>query len=219
MNRPVPAPAPNCIRSTRRAFDTTFQVPVSPVPAAEMSVATCISTMVSMYAIGSLLPLSSSRIGLRLFFRFTFLPLSRLNTAAESVEDIVAAISRQVTRGRAIGILSHPEIRYTNPPVRAVVNMTPIVDRASPGARTGFISLILVSRPPVNRMTHNATIPTNCACRTLSNCRPRPSLPNSIPTRRKSRRDGSPKRKPALLMRMLVNIRIEPTKSRFSEVK
>ena len=100
-----------------------------------------------------------------------------------------------------------------------VVSSTPMVAKVSPGPMTGLISLSFVSIPPVKRITQSAPIPTNCACPTLSNSMPRPSLQNSIPATRNSNKAGRPKRPPALVMSILQKIRMEPTKRTFSEVK
>ncbi len=86
-----------------------------------------------------------------------------LNTDAESVDDIVAARSRHVTRGMVNPILSQHERRYMKPPVSNVVRMTPAVDSTRPGPSTGLISLNLVSMPPVNNITLRAIMPMNCA--------------------------------------------------------
>lgn len=78
------------------------------------------------------------------------------------------------------------------PPVMAVVSMTPNVARMIPCPRTGRISLNLVSMPPENRMTLSAIIPMNWAIVGLLNWMPTPSLPNAIPTPRKSSNIGTP---------------------------
>lgn len=103
-------------------------------------------------------------------------------------------------------------------PVSAVVSTTPRVDRTSPGASTGLISLNLVSIPPVNRMIHRDTMPINWAWPALLNCSPSPSVPKSMPATRKSRREGRPKRKPTLLMRIPQNTSTDIRRSMFSEV-
>ena len=69
----------------------------TPIPADWIN---CISTMVSIYAIGSLLPLSNSNMGRRLCFRFIFCERRIANTEAESVDDIVAANNNEVVIGR-----------------------------------------------------------------------------------------------------------------------
>ena len=73
-------------------------------------VMTWMRTMVSMYAMGSLLPLSSSSMGRRLCLRFMRCERRRLNTDAESVDDMVAASRREVVSGREMLVLSHPEM-------------------------------------------------------------------------------------------------------------
>ena len=71
----------------------------------------CIRTIVSIYAIGSLLPLSSSSIGRRLCFRFMLCERRMLNTEAESVEDMVAASNMAVIRDMVKKTFENPEIQ------------------------------------------------------------------------------------------------------------
>ena len=82
MRYPPAAPMPNCRSSsvtTDRADSSDPMVRVS------------IRMIVSIYAIGSLEPLSSSSRGRRLFFNATFWLPRIPKTEAESVDDIVAA--------------------------------------------------------------------------------------------------------------------------------
>ena len=67
--------------------------------------------MVSIYAIGSLLPLSSSSMGRKLFFRLMRCVRSVLNTEAESVDDMVAASSSELIRLKPISVCCHPDIQ------------------------------------------------------------------------------------------------------------
>ena len=87
-----------------------------------------------------------------------------------------------------------PDSHQINNPVKRAVSSTPAVDKTMPGVNMGFISVNLVSMPPENRMMLSATMPMNCASLALWNCNPNPSLPNSIPTTRKSNNAGTPKR-------------------------
>ena len=142
-----------------------------------------------------------------------------LNTDAESVDDIVAANRRAVVNGIAIlelGIVL--PIQNIKSPVNNVVSITPIVDKMIPCDITGFISLYFVSMPPENRIIPKAIIPINCASSTLLNCKPKPSLPKSIPTTKKIRRAGIPNLYPVLLTVMLTNRSIEKIKRLFSAV-
>ena len=61
------------------------------------SCATWIRTIVSTYAIGSLLPDSNSSIGLRFCLRRMLQFFRMLNTDAESVDDITAASRKHMT--------------------------------------------------------------------------------------------------------------------------
>ena len=115
-------------------------------------------------------------------------------TEAESVDDIVAASSSEVAQAKWIFVQAIPESHHTNSPVKTVVSSTPTVERTAPGATTGRTSANRVSMPPENRMMVSATMPMNCALSMLENCSPNPSLPKSMPTKRKSRRTGTPKR-------------------------
>lgn len=141
-----------------------------------------------------------------------------LNTDAESVDDIVAAIRNAVSIDTSICIPDIIARQKMNAPVSAVVRSSASVERMSPGASTGLISENLVSIPPVNRMMLRAIIPMNCAPEAEENCSPSPSLPNSIPVRRNSNRVGTPKRNPVLLIRIAMNIRTAPSNNIFSPV-
>ena len=81
-----------------------------------------------------------------------------------------------------------------NAPVSKVVRSTPNVDSTMPGLSTGRMSAYFVSMPPEKRMMLNAIIPMNWASDALWNCSPSPSLPNSMPTTRKSSKVGIPNR-------------------------
>ena len=90
------------------------------------------STMVSIYAIGSLLPLSNSSMGRRLCFRLMFCERSIANTEAESVDDMVEANSREVVIGKAMLDQLMPDIHHINMPVKKAVSNTPMVDSIIP---------------------------------------------------------------------------------------
>ena len=116
------------------------------------------------------------------------------NTEAESVDDMVDASKREVINGRWMLVQLMPDSHQINNPVKRAVSSTPAVDKTMPGVNMGFISVNLVSMPPENRMMLSATMPMNCASLALWNCNPNPSLPNSMPTTRKSNNAGTPKR-------------------------
>ena len=116
------------------------------------------------------------------------------NTEAESVDDMVAASSSEGMSGKWMLVQLMPESHQMKRPVKRVVSRTPRVERAIPGFSTGLMSAKLVSIPPVKRMMLRATMPMNWAAFMSWNWMPRPSLPKSMPTNRKSSRVGTPKR-------------------------
>ncbi len=83
---------------------------------------------------GSLVPLSRSRVGSILFFSF-FPPCDRkiANTAAASVEETMEPISRDSMREK-------PVIQLMNSPTPTVVIRTPAVERAIPLQSMDFTS-------------------------------------------------------------------------------
>src|SRR5690606_34649989 len=117
------------------------------------------SVMVSTYAMGSLLPLSSSNNGRRLFFKFNPLDRRMENTDAESVEDMVDARSKDETKPTPADSMVMPNTYHTAIPVRIAVSKTPKVASTTPWAATGFISIYFVSIPPEKRMIQRATEP------------------------------------------------------------
>src|SRR4030042_2956440 len=108
--------------------------------------------MVRKTAIGSLLPDSNSRRGLRDPFRLTFLDLNMEKPAAASVEETIAPSKRpsKMERLRS-GAETHP--------TKQAVPMTPRVERAIPFHRTGLTILQSVSSPPEKRIKANAKTP------------------------------------------------------------
>src|SRR5690554_1447411 len=112
---------------------------------------------------GSLLPLSNSSKGLRLFFKFRPLDLKIENTEAESVEDIVAERRSAVKNPTPADSIVIPNTYHTTKPVKKTVNKTPIVAKMIPWGRMGFISDNFVSIPPEKRMIQSATEPIVCA--------------------------------------------------------
>ena len=93
-----------------------------------------------------------------------------------------------------MSVLSQPEMKQMKSPVSSVVSSTPTVESSTPCASTGRISPYFVSMPPVKRMMLKAIMPMNCASCALWNCKPRPSLPKSMPTSKKRSNVGMPKR-------------------------
>ena len=167
------------------------RISINPIPEEFIN---WIKTIVSIYAIGSLLPLSSSSMGRRLCFKFMLCERRILKTEAESVEDIVAANSMAVISDMVMLTCLNPEIQYIKRPVKSVVSNTPTVESSIPCGSTGRISANLVSMPPENRIMLNATMPMNCASPALWNCSPSPSLPKNIPTNKNTSNVGTPKR-------------------------
>ena len=104
-----------------------------------------------IYAIGSLVPLSSSSILSKLFLIFIFCVLNIENTAAASVDEIIDPKSKD-------NIKSKPNIKWTTIPIINAVMTTPTVDNDSPGLTIGFINLTSVSRPPENIIIIRAKI-------------------------------------------------------------
>ena len=119
--------------------------------------------MVNIYAIGSLLPLSSSRRGRKLFFNTVPRERSIPKTEAESVEDIVAANKKAVKRPIPNEGMSAFDKIQTKTPVNRAVRTTPAVAKTTPGNMIGLISINLVSNPTEKRIMLKATVPMICA--------------------------------------------------------
>ena len=111
-----------------------------------------------------------------------------------------------------------PDSHQIKSPVKRAVSSTPTVESTIPGPKIGLISLNFVSIPPEKRIMLRATIPINCASFASWNCRPRPSLPNNIPTTRNNNKVGTPKRYPVFPTTMLTKSKIEPISKVFSAV-
>ena len=172
--------------------------------------------MVSMYAIGSLLPLSISSNGLRLFLRTTPFDRKIPNTDAESVEETVDASSIAASNPRPSEGSISPDNHQVKRPVNSAVRKTPSMARSTPGAMTGLISENFVSRPPEKRMIHKLSVPIVWAVCMFSKTSPKPSDPKTIPTMRKSNSTGTPKRCPALPTNMLIKNKTEPASNNSS---
>ncbi len=108
--------------------------------------------MVRKTAIGSLLPDSNSKRGLRDPFRLTLLDLKMEKTAAASVEDTIAPSKRPSKMERLRTVAE-------NHPTRQAVPKTPTVDRATPFQTTGLTILQSVSSPPEKRIKAKANTP------------------------------------------------------------
>jgi len=144
--------------------------------------------MVRTYAIGSLLPLSSSSIGRILPLRASFLDLRTEKTEAESVEETIEPSRRDSENERLV-------IIHTNVPTDRAVIITPTVDSAIPCQSTGFTYFQSVSRPPENKIQQRAITPMNWAVLGFEKrIPPIPSEPANIPKTMKSMIIGTPKR-------------------------
>ena len=100
-----------------------------------------IAIIVSRYAIGSLLPLSTSRIDAVPLFRFSFFFRKIANTLAASVEESTAPIRKLSAAGRC-------RIPIHSNAVTPAVTATPNVDRIMDLAATAFAADHLVLKPP-----------------------------------------------------------------------
>ena len=116
--------------------------------------------MVMVYAIGSLLPDSSSSIEPRFSRRCRFLPCRIENTDALSVEPIMAASKKQPSTGAPY---TSPSIKYMAPPASSTVSITPTVESRMPCLITGLVCFREVSRPAVSRMMDRAKCPMDSA--------------------------------------------------------
>ena len=114
---------------------------------------------VSSMAIGSLLPDSNSSSGCSFPFRLTLRERSMENTAAASVEDMIEPRSRHHERESCLSGNTHPARTHAKHPVNNAVSNTPALDKIPPVAKTDFTDLMLVSKPPENRMNAIATEP------------------------------------------------------------
>ncbi len=92
-----------------------------------------ISVIVSIYAIGSLLPLSNSNRGRRLFFKTVPLERNIPKTEAESVDEVVAANNKAVRIPMPKEGINALEIHQTKNPVNIAVITTPTVANTTPG--------------------------------------------------------------------------------------
>ena len=168
---------------------------------------------------GSLLPLSNSRIGFKPSLRCIFCERKSPKTLAESVEDIVAASSKAIGKLRCIGNEGESvPSQYRKPPKKSVVSKTPTVESIIPGPSIGRISCTFVSKPPEKRITARATVPTNCVRRVSLYSRPSPAEPKSIPVIRKTSSAGTPNLVPTLPAKRPASIRTEPPRSMKSDV-
>src|SRR5690606_2379181 len=113
--------------------------------------------IVSTYAIGSLLQLSSSSNGFKLFFNLSPFDFTLEHTDADPVDDMVGANSKEVIIPIEADLIVKPSTSQIASPVNIAVNNTPIVARITPWVSTGRISSILVSIPPENKIIHRAT--------------------------------------------------------------
>ena len=98
-------------------------------------------TAVSIYDMGSLEPLSTSRRGALLFLRPSFRERSMENTVAASVELMTAPI-------RKLSSQAHPSAKWQNSPTRTAVRATPTVASSPASTATGLADFHLVPKPP-----------------------------------------------------------------------
>ena len=110
-----------------------------------------------------MLPDSSSSMGPRFSRSLVRLPWSTEKTEAESVEDITAASRKQPMKDAPRAPIHFPTVRYANTPVRMAVRSTPRVESRMPWRRTGLVSCMDVSKPPVSRMMVMAKWPMDSA--------------------------------------------------------
>lgn len=127
-----PKPAPNTI------WANTIQA--NPHPDA-VPFTTEIMMAVSIYAAGSLLPLSISSIGAVLFLRPSFFPLRMEKTEAASVELTTAP-------RRKLSAHPHRSAKWQNKPVRPAVTTTPNDASSTDSCTTGFTASQRVPKPP-----------------------------------------------------------------------
>ena len=124
----------------------------SPAGESAVPVIRPMSPTVRKMAMGSLEPLSTSRVSESR--RGSRRPLVRRmeNTAAASVEPTMAPSSRPCSSGMS-------STRAAARPVRPEVRATPRVARLKAGRQTARTECIEVRRPPSNRMSARATLP------------------------------------------------------------
>ena len=139
---PTRVPTPNWSRKSR----------ASPAAESAVPVIRAMLPTVRKMAIGSLEPLSTSRVSASR--RDSRRPLVRRmeNTAAASVEPTIAPRSRPCRSGMS-------STRVAATPVRAEVSTTPRVARLRAGRQTERTEWIEVRRPPSNRMSARAALP------------------------------------------------------------
>ena len=107
----APNPTPSPTRKPTTICTSSTQAPVPSMamdPVCFVELRTCTRMIVSTYAIGSLLPDSSSNIGLRFSLRCILLPRSTENTDAESVEDMTAESRKQPRNDAPSGPIHFP---------------------------------------------------------------------------------------------------------------
>ena len=107
--------------------------------------------VVSIYAQGSLLPLSNSNIDAIDPFKFNLWDLKIANTDAASVDPTIAPISKP-SNNVVLNIKKHSN------PVNPDVKITPNVDKRIDGFATDFAIFQLVPNPQKNIMNINAII-------------------------------------------------------------
>ena len=140
FSKPIPSSAQPTPIAVPNASCFTNISALSP-PAAPPLPSTASIITVSIYAQGSLLPLSISNIEAELYFRFRFLERSMLNTEAASVELSTAPISSDCR-------VSMRSTKWQKATVSPAVSSVPPQESSSEGAATFFASDDLAPKPP-----------------------------------------------------------------------
>jgi hypothetical protein len=175
---------------------------LSELPGSRMN---SIRSSVRKIAIGSLLPDSISSVALTRSLRLSPRPCSNENTAAASVDDTMAPISRPTSTGR-------PSSQAEASPATSAVIITPTVASTNAGRNPTRNDSTRVRMPPSSRITASARLLTTKAVVTsLKTILPGPSSPASMPTPRNSRTTGMPIRCDKGLTRMPASTRAAQT--------
>ena len=154
------------------------------------------------YAVGSLLPDSSSSIGSRFSRRDRRLLRRTEKTEGESVEDNTAATRKQPSSDFPASPIWSPRTKRAKRPVVSTVTARPTVESMSPLPITGRVSFREVSRPPDRRMIVMPRWPRNSASSWSAISTPSPSGPASIPMIRNRSIPGTPYFAPSREMMM-----------------
>jgi hypothetical protein len=105
---------------------------------------------------GSLLPLSISKSGLKFPFKPIFFERKIEKTAAASVDETIAPSNSPSRTEKFVNVV-------TSSPTVVAVMITPNVDKETPCHKTGLISAHFVPSPPENKIKLKAITPINFA--------------------------------------------------------